>query len=178
MDEDTIKKEGIKPLLEVLHRVADLFPVKESAFRRRTPLSAQDSKDLGSTVLFLTKLGVPALLSFGAGADDKDPDSVAVQVSPPWRIGLPAKELYGDASVTKKYEDTIKQILAVLNPDHSNENATLHAQWMKSDGHAKIASRGHSEDFAHEVVEFEKRLAAASPDAEDSNDVTVSRALM
>jgi hypothetical protein len=31
-----------------------------------------------------------------------------------------------------------------------------------------------SEDYAEEVVEFEKKLAAASPDAEDSNDVTVS----
>lgn len=46
MDEDTIKKEGDKPLLEILHQVADMFPVKESAFRRRTPLNAQGSKDL------------------------------------------------------------------------------------------------------------------------------------
>lgn len=174
MDEDTIKKAGSKPLLEILHQVADMFPATETAFRRPTPISAEDNKDMASTLLYLTKLGIPALVSFGAGADDKDPDSVAVQASPPWRIGLPAKELYSDATITKKYEDTIAQILAVLHPDHSHENATLHAQWMQARGHGKIASRGQSQDFAHEIVEFEKKLAAASPDAEDSNDVTVS----
>ncbi|CZT52630.1 related to endothelin-converting enzyme 1 [Rhynchosporium secalis] len=172
MDEDTIKKVGAKPLLDILHQVADMFPVKESAFRRRTPISTKDSEDMASTLLFLTKLGVPALVSLGAGADDKDPDSVAVQASPPWSIGLPAKELYSDDTVTKKYEDTIAQVLSVLHPDHSDENATLHSQWMQVRGHGKIASRGRSQDLAHEVVELEKKLAAASPDAEDSNDVT------
>ncbi|KAK0107823.1 hypothetical protein ONS96_003612 [Cadophora gregata f. sp. sojae] len=172
MDEDTIKKAGAKPLLEILHEVADMFPVKESAFSKRSPILAQDKRDISSTLLYLAKLGVPALVSFGAGADDKDPDSVVVQASPPWSIGLPAKELYSDSAVTKKYEDTIAQILAVLHPDHSHENATLHAQWMKTRGHGKIASRGQSVDLAHEVVEFEKKLAAISPDAEDSNDVT------
>lgn len=174
MDEATIKSVGVKPLMEILHQIADMFPVTESAFRSRAPLGAQDSKDLGSTVLYLAKLGIPALLSFGAGADDKDPDTVVVQASPPWKIGLPAKELYTDGTVTKKYEDTIAQILAVLHPDHSHENATLHAQWMESGGHGKIASRGQSKDIAYEIVNFETQLAAASPDAEDSNDVTVS----
>ncbi|CAL3963260.1 unnamed protein product [Diplocarpon coronariae] len=172
MDEDTVKTVGVKPLLEILLQVADLFPVKESAFRRRTPLSAQDSKDLESTILFLSKLGIPALVSFSAGADDKDPDSVVVQASPPWRIGLPAKEQYTDAAVTKTYEDTIAQVLTVLHLDHSHENATLHALWTGSAGHGKEASRGQIQDLAHEIVEFEKKLAVASPDAEDSNDVT------
>ncbi|PBP18292.1 Metalloproteases (zincins), catalytic [Diplocarpon rosae] len=172
MDEDTIKIAGVKPLLEILHQIADLFPVKETAFRRKTPLSAQGNEDLGSAILFLSKLGVPSLVAFGAGADDKDPDSVAVQASPPWKIGLPAKELYTDAAVTKKYENTIAQILTVLHPDHSHENATLQTQWAASEGHGKIVSRRQIQDMAHEIVEFEKKLAVASPDAEDSNDVT------
>ncbi|EKD14071.1 peptidase family M13 [Drepanopeziza brunnea f. sp. 'multigermtubi' MB_m1] len=172
MDEDTIKNVGPKPLQEILHQVADLYPSTESALRRRTPISAEDSKDLGTTMTYLTKLGIPALLSFGAGADDKNPDSVAVQASPPWKIGLPAKELYSDTAVIQKYEDVIAEVLAMLHPDHSHENVTLHAQLIKSSGYGKIASIGHSQEFAHEIVEFEKKLAAASPDAEDAVDVT------
>lgn len=174
MNEDTIKQAGIKPLVEVLHQVADMFPVKEFAFDRRTPLVAKDSKDIAETILYLEKLGVSALVSSGAGADDKDPDTVVVQVSPPYRIGLPAKDYYSDASVLKKYEDTLAAIISNLHPDHKDENATLHAEWMKSKGHKKIAARGDSKNYAYGVVEFEKKLAAASPDAEDRDDVTVS----
>lgn len=174
MDEDTIKEVGIKPLMELLHQVADFFPVKESAFNRRTPLEAADSKDIAETILYLSKVGVTALVSPGAGADDKDPDTVVVQVSPPWRIGLPAKDYYLDSAVVKKYEDTLAKIIENLHPDHKHENATLHAEWMKVKGHGKIAARGDSQSYAHDVVEFEKKLAAATPDAEDSNDVTVS----
>lgn len=174
MDEDTIKKAGVKPLMEILHQVADMFPVKESAFSRRTPLAATDSKDIAETVLYLSKLGVTALVSAGAGADDKDPDTNVVQVSPPYRIGLPAKDYYSDAAVLKKYEDMLAAIITNFHPDHKHENATLHAEWMKVKGHAKVAARGDPKSYAHDVVEFEKLLAAASPDAEDSNDVTVS----
>ena len=73
----------------------------------------------------------------------------------------------------KKYEDTLAQIIENLHPDHKNENSTLHAEWMKSKGHRNIAARGQSKDYAHEVIEFEKNLAAASPNAEDRDDVTV-----
>lgn len=148
MDEETIKKDGVKPLLEILHQVADMFSVQESAFQRRTPLTAKDSDDLSDTVLYLAKLGVSSLVLFGAGADDKDPDTVVVQASPPWRIGLPAKDYYKDGNVVKRYEDTLAQIIENLHPDHK--------------------------DYAHDVIEFEKNLAAASPDAEDRDDVTVS----
>ncbi|CZR58105.1 related to endothelin-converting enzyme 1 [Phialocephala subalpina] len=172
MDEDTIKQAGVKPLVEVLHQVADLFPTKESAFDRRTPLVAKDSKDIAETILYLSKLGVSALVSSGAGADDKDPDTVIVQVSPPYRIGLPAKDYYSDSTVLKKYEDMLAAIISNLHPDHKDENATLHAEWMKSRGHGKIAARGEGKNYAHDVVEFEKKLAAASPDAEDRDDVT------
>lgn len=173
MDEEAIKKRGIKPLQEILHQVADMFPVKESTFRKRTLLESKDEEDLEDTMLYLSKIGVSSLVSCGAGADDKDPDVVVVQCSPPYRIGLPAKDYYSDDDVMKKYEDTVAQVIENLHADHKGENATLHALWMESGGHTSIAARGKSKDFAHDVVEFEKKLAAASPDAEDRDDVTV-----
>ena len=175
MDEDTIKKEGIKPLQEILHQVADMFPVKESAFRKTSLLEQKDEEDLADTVLYLQKIGVSSLISCGAGADDKDPDVVVVQAAPPYRVGLPAKDYYSNDDVVKKYEAAVAQVIENLHPKHKDENATQHAQWMEAKGHDSIAARGKSKDFAHDVVEFEKKLAAASPDAEDRDDVTVSR---
>ena len=145
MDEDTIKKEGIAPLMTILKEISDMFPAGPS---HATPMVSKDFDELTETILFLAKLGVSALVSSGAGADDTDPDTVVVQVSSPWRIGLPAKDYYTDENVVKKYETALSELLSALYPNHQHENA-------------------------HAVVEFEKKLAAVSPNAEDQQDVTV-----
>lgn len=77
-------------------------------------------------------------------------ENVVISVFPPRRIGLPSKEYYKDSKVVKQYEDTLTQIADALHPDDKNREAS------------------------HAVIEFEKKLAAASPDAEDADDVTVS----
>jgi endothelin-converting enzyme len=136
MDESTIKKAGTKPLLEVIDRVTELFPLTES--ETGMPL----------VLIYLNSLGLSPLVSIGAGADDKDPDVVVIQVSPPWRIGLPAKDYYENPDVLKQYKEAIAQVIAGVHPK--------------------------GKDAADDVVEFEKQLAAASPNAEDAQDVTVS----
>lgn len=104
---------------------------------------------LSSTLSLLADLGVSALFDIGTGADDKDPDSVVVSVSAPYRIGLPAKEFYEDEKILKRYEEVISQVVPALT--------------------STAAESSHY----HEVVEFERKLAAASPDAEDRDDVEV-----
>lgn len=143
MDEDLIRDAGLKPLREILHEVADMFSAKSDETQ------IQKKSDLGDVIEFLQKLGVSALISVGVGADDKDPDTVVVQASPPYSIGLPAKDYYGDGAVVKKYEDTLTAVLGNIYPDH-----------------------GNSKNLSRAVVELEKKLAAASPDAEDRDDVT------
>ncbi|EXJ92195.1 hypothetical protein A1O3_00745 [Capronia epimyces CBS 606.96] len=142
LDEDTIREIGVAPLVEILDEISSRFSVA------RHPHSA-DNEDLSETVLYLAKLGVSALVSSGTGADDKDPDTVVVSVSAPYRIGLPAKELYLDEKIVERYETVVSQVISALNLSSIHETADAHA-----------------------LVEFEKKLAAASPDAEDRDDVT------
>jgi endothelin-converting enzyme len=176
MDESTIKKAGIKPLTEILHQVADIFPATNPAIGKRTALTTdKDNEDIATTILFLSKLGVSALVSLGAGADDKDPDTVVVQASPPRRIGLPAKDYYKDPKVVEKYTKTLAQIIASLHSNGNADNALLAVGFLELSRQDDIAVMERSKDYAEEVVEFEKKLATASPDAEDSNDVTVSK---
>jgi endothelin-converting enzyme len=148
MDEDAIKKEGVGPLLEIIMQVADRFLTGKSVITQEASLTSADTDEMAEAILYLAKLGVSALISSGASADDTDPDTVVVQVSSPYRIGLPAKDYYKDDNVVKKYEEALSQVLSSLFPDLPHASG-------------------------HEVVEFEKKLAAASPDAKDQQDVTV-----
>jgi endothelin-converting enzyme len=87
---------------------------------------------------------------------------------------LPSKEYYKDEKVVRDYQNTLAQIIEALHPDHKDENTTLQTRWATESVNQELASREKSQKAAHDVVEFEKKLAAASPDAEDADDVTVS----
>jgi endothelin-converting enzyme len=165
IDEDAIKKNGIKPLVKILHYVAASFPVAGSTFPKGTPFNAADAKEIGDTIELLTRLGVSALLSLGALADDKDPDVVVVQAVPPYQIGLPAEDYYEDDSVLQKYEATITQILQDVHPARKDGDPNLYAKWVEFT---------QIKQYAHELVEFEKKLAKASPDPDARDDVHVS----
>ena len=171
MDEDRIQKTGIKPLREILHQVGDMFSVKASVSGGTSPFESEDEEDFANAVVYLSAIGVSSMISCGAGADDKDPDVVVVQCGPPYRIGLPAKDYYSDGAVMQKYEASVAQVFKNLYPDQVN--SSLLTREMDLDRY-NVATLGKSQEVAHDVVEFEKQLAAASPDAEDADDVTVS----
>lgn len=144
LDEGAIKAQGIEPLMAILRQVEDAFgwAVAPDGLERY----ANDG--FRQTILVLATSGVSALVSQGAGADDKDPDTVIIQVSPPWSIGLPSKERYEDDKLVAKYQDVIAQTLRNLY--HKDQSSV-----------------------AEQVVKLEKALAAASPSTEDAQDVTV-----
>ena len=145
LDEDTIKRLGVTPLLEILNETSSRFSAQSCPNSK----TVSEQNALADTVRYLATLGISAFAAPFTGADDRDPDTVVVSVSSPYRIGLPAKELYKDEKIVSKYETVISQVSAGLHEDSKS----------KVDAHA--------------LVEFEKKLAAASPDAEDRDDVTV-----
>ena len=74
MDEETIKELGSGPLLEILRKVDQLFPVADSqeileTFREDLPYKGKNN--LSNTIAYLKSIGVSALVSF----------SVAVRLS-------------------------------------------------------------------------------------------------
>lgn len=143
LDEPTIKELGIAPLAKIVEQVKQSFPVSDSS----------SGNALSETILLLSKYGVSGLVSSGTGADDADPDVVAVSVAPPWRIGLPSKERYDDDALVKKYQGVVVDVLSQLGPKENK-------------------------DVLAAVVDFEKKLAAASPSTEERQDVTVSALLL
>jgi endothelin-converting enzyme len=138
LDESSIAKLGLNPLLEILDKIRALYS-KQS-----------DDSGLSKTIISLAKLGVSGLVTAYTGADDRDPDTVVVSISPPYRIGLPAKERYEDKKIVEKYTKVLADVLPAICPDC-----------------------GISSSEVTSLVDFETLLAAASPSSEDRQDVTV-----
>lgn len=101
----------------------------------------------GDAAPLLARYGVTGLIATGTGADDRDPDTVVVSVAAPYSFGLPSKERYEDDNLVKKYRDVAEKVLSALYPDAKKESFS-------------------------KIVDFEIKLAAASPSTEDREDVT------
>lgn len=101
----------------------------------------------GDAASLLARYGVTGLIETGTGADDRDPDTVVVSVAAPYSFGLPSKERYEDEKLVEKYRDVTVKVLSALYPDAKEESFS-------------------------KIIDFEKKLAAASPSTEDREDVT------
>jgi len=137
LDEDEIKNIGVEPLLRVLEKIKKTFPIDSKG-------SLHTTKDV---LLLLARYGVTGLVTTGAGADDKDPNTVVVSVGAPWSFGLPSKERYEDKNLVEKYRGVTLEVLKALYPDQDTISFSR-------------------------IIDLEKKLAAASPSEEDREDVT------
>ncbi|KAJ5887912.1 Peptidase M13 [Penicillium taxi] len=140
LDEFTIRQRGSEPLVHILAELKKVYPAEKG-------IVSGTLDHLTSAILYLIKSGVEALVSPGVSADDRDPDNVAIFVSPPGGIGLPAREYYNNTETVAKYTAVLKQIFQGFDVSHYDR-------------------------IAEDVVAFEKKLADASPDTETSEDVT------
>ncbi|KAH7087462.1 hypothetical protein FB567DRAFT_442117 [Paraphoma chrysanthemicola] len=109
--------------------------------------AASGAHALKDVILLLSKNGVSNLVNAGTGADDTDPDTVIVAVSAPYSFGLPSKERYEDKALVEKYRSVAAEVLSNLLPDQDKS-------------------------VFGKIIDLEQKLAAASPDSEDRDDVT------
>lgn len=145
LDEAKIRAAGVGPLMGVLRQVEEAFGWAVAPEGAERYAAAEGFRQ---TILLLATSGVGALVAPGTGADDKDPDTVVVQVAPPWSVGLPSKERYEDDRLVARYQGVIGEVMGALY--HEDK---------------KGAAEG--------VVKLETMLAKASPSTEEAEDVTV-----
>ena len=101
-------------------------------------------------------------------ADDMDPDTVVTTVSAPQQLGLPSKEYYKNKDTVASYKKTIGEVLeALLHEAEHNSTTTNPLETLE---HGRY--RSNREELVRALVDFESRLAEASPDLEDAQDVT------
>jgi endothelin-converting enzyme len=144
---DTIKKVGVKPIQDLVGNLTRIL-----AFGDSPSITRQDSKALSTATVFLERLGISSIFSFGDGADDKNPDTVVVFAGPRSRIGLPSPAYYLDEDTVKDYTSAMTQVLKGVLP----------------------STKDSVDKLAAAVVDFESKIAAATPPLEDLQDATVS----
>ncbi|KAL3482364.1 hypothetical protein BJX99DRAFT_216896 [Aspergillus californicus] len=139
VDEETINKRGNQPLVKMLEEFEKIYSIS----------SASEGSEAGLTdaMLYLLKSGVRALVSPSASPDDRDPDTIAIFVNPPRRIGLPAREYYNDTKTVADYTTMVEKVLGSFVV-------------------------GKKEQLIKEVVAFESKLADVTPDTQAQEDVT------
>ncbi|KAL3456360.1 hypothetical protein BJX64DRAFT_46112 [Aspergillus heterothallicus] len=140
LDEETVQKRGTGPLVKLLDEFEKVYGIDSVA--------KGSEEGLTEAVLYLTRSGVRALLSAYASPDDRNPDSVVVFVTPPRRIGLPAREYYNDTKTVSDYTTMVEKVLGGFVSDKKQ--------------------RQHLKD----VVAFESKLAHVTPDTQTQEDVT------
>ena len=97
-------------------------------------------------------------------ADDKDPDVVLPFINAPRQPGLPSKEYYKDPQVVARYSETVGKVLEALL-----QEAQPHSAIFKYFGSPLSTS---SAELVEGIISLESKLAKATPDTENAEDVT------
>ncbi|KAL4870981.1 hypothetical protein BDV12DRAFT_165040 [Aspergillus spectabilis] len=140
LDEDTVHKRGIEPLEKMLEEFEKIYDLDSS--------SKGSEVGLTDAVLYLLKSGVRALVHPSVSSDDRDPDKVVIFVTPPRRIGLPAREYYNETQIVKDYTEVVEKVIG------------------------GFVKGKRANQLLKDVVAFESKLADVSPDTQTQEDVT------
>lgn len=159
LNESLLKDIGSKPLIELLTILGDTYPAKP-------PKPKTEDLTLTKAIMYLIGIGVRTPISIGVGADDKDPDSNVISLSPPYSFGLPSKQYYHRSDIVSSYKDTIGSVLEALIKEAHPKDAALSVFEMP--GEPGVLNK----KVVDAVVDFESKLATASPDPEDLSDIT------
>ncbi|KAI8964961.1 endothelin-converting enzyme 1 [Daldinia sp. FL1419] len=149
LDEETLQKVGVEPLISLIDQVAASFPV--DAAGSDSPLEEADYAALSDTILLLERIGVPSFLGIITEADSKNPDVVIIQAFP-GELSLPSPEYYQDNDTLSKYETVLGEVFTSLLPTSS--------------------SKSSAKQLAKSVIELEKKIAVVTPPLQDQSDVT------
>ncbi|KAJ9360622.1 endothelin-converting enzyme [Paecilomyces variotii] len=153
IDECTVAERGVKPLEDVLSQIEKTYPTGKSS-------SSDPRENLTEVIQYLVEIGVEALVSPYVSADDRDPDSVAIFVTPPREIGLPTREYYNNTKTVEDYKSVVERVLA-----------GFHALFSP-DGTPSPLDSSVLSQLSNDIITFETKLANATPDTQTQEDVT------
>ena len=176
MDQAKIKEQRAKPLLDLVLKVEDLFPIESKSKQGLFPLFSNTNgqgllfkgeNKLSKTLSYLMSIGISALVSLDVRADDKLPEQTSIFIGAPYRIGLPSKAYYNDTKLLELYKSTIMKVHDGLIKQLPKGSRSL--EHMRDEYNDGIDV---NEDAIEALISFEKKLAEASPDPEEAQDVT------
>ena len=151
MNETAIQQLGNEPLFEVLSSLEDI--------------NQNHGPNITAYVDYLMSFGQSALIKLGVTIDPYNPDQQVVLLTGPG-LGLDAKAFYKDERMVALYKETITAVFTRLN---QTEEASICPQSKLCGQLASFAKPS----AVQALVELESKIAAATPDAEQSQDPTL-----
>jgi endothelin-converting enzyme len=154
LDLDSILMVGADPLVKVLSKIKDTFPVGRTGELYNRSADNKDNFTFKETLVLLQSMEIVSLIHPRADPDDRDPNAIVVFIAPPKTIGLPARELYTSRKILKRYRAIVSKVMSGL---------------LQNSKYLEL-------DFGS-IVDFETALATYLPPLEDQEDVTVRKLL-
>ncbi|RHZ84461.1 hypothetical protein Glove_81g81 [Diversispora epigaea] len=189
MNETRINKLGRKPLIPILAKITEDFPVDQeySYFGFNNPIKRKEKRkevekdeenngpslntfNLTNALSHLSTIGVTPLFSFYTSADSKNPEINALHLYQSG-LGLPSKEYYNEKNILDIYQGVIAELFGNVN---SNKSASTEddgdiVEELIDDEEKKLWD-SYWLKVANKVVEFEIELARISLSADESSD--------
>ncbi|CAG8565518.1 11336_t:CDS:10 [Funneliformis mosseae] len=187
MNESLINDFGGEPLLPIIDRIIDDFPVDSkysllSNFGHLDEIESQgahshDPLNLTNTLSRLSIFGIKPLFEFFVEADAKDPKNNVLYLSQSG-LGLPSKEYYEEEEILLSYKEAMIELLNLALNYSSNVAHHFNHNFTESDDLVKDILEYSAERFlykeweknAKKIIDFEIELAKISLSAEEFSD--------
>ncbi|RIB08192.1 hypothetical protein C2G38_2111750 [Gigaspora rosea] len=184
MDEDCISRLGGAPLVPILDKLFENFPVEDRSslfnnfghqidnLQQSAPLNLLN---LTNTLSNLSTIDVYPLLGFYVTADSKKPNENALYLSQSGLV-LPSKEYYEEENIMVTYKSVMAELLGraldngsnfIIEMGYSTSNDVMDDIYEYTI--ERVWFRGW-EEIADKIIEFEKALAKISLSPEEFND--------
>ncbi|KAJ3547914.1 hypothetical protein NM208_g1262 [Fusarium decemcellulare] len=157
MDQDLLKRIGVKPLFRVLQKVKKLFPASNDRYRR------EDRDELTEALTVLAhQFGVQALVKVRTlPGDAKNPDVVYPMIIPP-PVFLPSPSYYNDTGVVTNYTAAIATMFRSALGDATDYHPLAKKILQLEAKIARASEDAGDDDVVEDISEVEARTPAVS----------------
>ncbi|KAK1450201.1 peptidase family M13 [Colletotrichum melonis] len=115
LNDTAVKAAGLGPLINLVNRVAEAFPVANTTEDKERKISKNDAKNMGKTLLFFGQLGISTFESVTVDFDDQNTNKTLISVVPggtPLLTGSVAR----NNDTVAEYERIMAALLQAVHP--------------------------------------------------------------
>ncbi|KAK1623595.1 peptidase family M13 [Colletotrichum phormii] len=115
INDTAVKAAGLGPLINIVNRVAEAFPVANTTEDKDRKISKNDAKNMGKTLLFFSQLGISTFETVTVNFDDQNTNKTLINVIPggtPLLTGSVAR----DNDTVADFERIMAALLQAVHP--------------------------------------------------------------
>ncbi|WQF84607.1 Putative peptidase M13, metallopeptidase, catalytic domain superfamily, peptidase M13, domain 2 [Colletotrichum destructivum] len=124
LNNTAVQAAGLRPLISLINRVAEAFPVADTTEDRERKVSKGDASNIGKALLLFNQHGIGTFELIDVTLDDQDPNQTIISVLPGGTPGLSDSQAHNNQTV----EEYQRIMAAVLQEVHPSKLTASYAQ--------------------------------------------------